>query len=251
MVVVENLDIANGILLLVFSIISLIVGFKIMAKYFKFKRKEFLFLGLAWIALASPWYPGTISFILVFILGTEKLYTELYFLIGNVLIPPCFVLWLVVFTDLLLKKKQKLIVILFAIVNALYLVVFLYFLFTNPIVIGELKGDTDVQYYNFVMIYDVCLILITFLTGIIFARQTLKSDLQEIRLKGRLLYVAFTSFFIGATLNTILPLNIVTLVIFRTFEILSAITFYGGFTLPEWMKKLFLKNKNSNLKKTQ
>ena len=246
MVVVEDLDIANGVLLLVFSIISLIVGFKIMAMYFQFKRKEFLFLGLAWIALASPWYPGTISFILVFILGTERLSTVHYFLIGNVLIPPCFVLWIVVFTDLLLKKKQKLIVVLFAIGNALYLIVFLYFLFTDPIVIGELKGDTDVQYYNFVMIYDICIILITFLTGIIFARQTLKSELQEIRLKGKILYIAFISFFIGATLNTILPLNLITLVIFRTFEILSAITFYGGFTLPEWMKKLFLKNKSIN-----
>jgi len=249
MVVAENLDIANGILLLVFSIISLTVGIKIMAKYFKFKRKEFLFLGLAWIALASPWYPGTISFILGFILGLERLSTELYFLIGNVLIPPCFVLWIVVFTDLLLKQKQKLIVILFAIGNALYLVVFFYFLFTNPIVIGELKGETDVQYYNFVMIYDVCIILLTFLTGIIFAHQTVKSDNPEVRLKGRILYIAFTSFFIGATLNTILPLNIITLVIFRTLEILSAITFYGGFTLPVWMKKLFLGEKNSQLEK--
>ncbi len=34
----------------------------------------------------------------IFILRIERLSTELYFLIGNILIPPCIVLWIVVFT---------------------------------------------------------------------------------------------------------------------------------------------------------
>ena len=39
----------------------------------------------------------------------------------------------------------------------------------------------------------------------------------------------------------IVPLNFITLSIYRSLEILSALAFYFGFILPKWVKKIFLK----------
>ena len=52
---------------------------------------------------------------------------------------------------------------------------------------------------------------------------------------------AFISFAVGAALDTIFTGDIVILLITRMILISSAIEFYGGFILPDWMKKLFLR----------
>ena len=80
-------------------------------------------------------------------------------------------------------------------------------------------------------------------TGFLFTRESLKSSDATIRLKGKLLLTAFVLFIIGAGLDTSIPLNLLTLSIYRTLEVLSAIFFYGGFYLPTWMKEIFIRNK--------
>ena len=102
---IESLDLLNGILLLIFSSISLIVGIRIFSKYFEIKRREFLCVGIACVGIASPWYPGSISFILVFILGLENLTPEVYFLIGNIMIPPSLICWMIAFTNFFYYEK--------------------------------------------------------------------------------------------------------------------------------------------------
>ena len=60
----EFLDLVNGILILLLDGLSIYVGAKLISKYFKFKQKELLFVGLCWIFLVCPWYPAGISFIM-------------------------------------------------------------------------------------------------------------------------------------------------------------------------------------------
>ena len=81
-------------------------------------------------------------------------------------------------------------------------------------------------------------------TGFLFTRESLKSEDLEIRLKGKLIFIAFILFTIGSGLDTSIPLNFVTLPIIRGFEIASAIVFYFGFFLPKWFKK-FIKKEGS------
>ena len=49
---------------------------------------------------------------------------------------------------------------------------------------------------------------------------------------------------IAASMDTMVPLNFITLSIYRSLEILSALAFYCGFTLPKLVKKIFLRQEN-------
>ena len=237
----EALHITNGILLIIFCSIAIYVGLRIMSKYFKYRQTDLLLVGFTWIALSSPWFPACTSFILVFIFNAAPLGPQAYFLIGNIMVPFGLVAWLTAVLDLFKVQKKKIIIVLSAIGNAIYVMIFLYFLMTDYSVIGELRGVTDVLYSGFVSIYLMAVIITFFITGILFARASLKSDNPDIKLKGKLLIVAFVSMTVGAILDTALPLSLITLPIFRSLEILAGITFYGGYILPKWMKKLFIK----------
>ena len=64
----EPLDYANGILGLIFVIITMIVGFSIVVKYIKNKNINLLYVGLAWILMCSGWYGTSVSFIVSFLI---------------------------------------------------------------------------------------------------------------------------------------------------------------------------------------
>ena len=86
---------------------------------------------------------------------------------------------------------------------------------------------------------------LVFITGLILALKSLKVDNPAIKMRGKMIFLAIPSFTIGAALDSILgAVNPVLIVFIRIILILSAILFYLGFVLPEWFKKLFLKNKS-------
>lgn len=91
------------------------------------------------------------------------------------------------------------------------------------------------------MLYAVFIVLTMLITEIIFGQSSLKSDNPEIKLKGKFLILAFVSWSIGAVLDAALPLNIMTLMLARIILILSAIEFYCGFILPNFVKRIFKK----------
>ncbi|MFX0070782.1 MAG: hypothetical protein ACFFAO_06805, partial [Candidatus Hermodarchaeota archaeon] len=150
--------------------------------------------------------------------------------------------WIIAFTDLVHKKHQNIIVIISIIYGVLFYIIFYYLLLIDPNLIGYLKGYTDVQYGTFIVVYALSIVVIELITGYLFCKASLESDNPEVRLKGKLLLIAFILFAIGASLDTSVPLTLLTLPIVRSFEILSAIIFYMGFILPKWTKNLFLKD---------
>jgi hypothetical protein len=237
-----TLDLANGILILVLDGISIFVGIRLMLRYFKLKKTELLLVGLCWIFIACPWYPGGISF-LMYIFTNQNLTEIPYFIIGNIFIPIAVLLWIIVISKFLHIKRKNLLILLFVVYGIFFEIVFFVLLSIDPLLIGHLKGITDVQYELFIIAYDVTVLIIMLITGFLFTRESLKSSDETIRLKGKLLLTAFLLFIIGAGLDTSIPLNLLTLSIYRTLEVLSAIFFYGGFYLPTWMKEIFFRNK--------
>ncbi|TFG25875.1 MAG: hypothetical protein EU533_00460 [Promethearchaeota archaeon] len=235
------LDLVNGILILVLDGISIYVGIRLILKYFKFKQRELLLVGICWIFIVCPWYPAGISFVM-YIFTNQNLTEIPYFTIGNVFIPVALLLWIIVLTEFLEIERKKLLIYLFVVYGVFFEIMFFVLLSIDPSLIGYLKGITDVQYNLFVIGYSLSALVTMLITGILFTRQSLKSSDEIIRLKGKLLLTAFLLFIVGAGLDTSVPLNLVTLSIYRTLEVLSAIFFYGGFYLPSWMKKIFLKN---------
>jgi hypothetical protein len=240
----STLDFWNGIVLIIFCALSIYVGLRIMSKYFKYRQRQLLFAGIVWISLASPWIPASISFIMV-LLNYPSLKLVPYLIIGVAFIPVGFTLWIVVFTDLVYKKQQKLIIGIFIIYAIAFYIWFFYFVFIvgKPEEVGFLVGQTDIQFELITVIYFITVLVTALITGIMFSLKSMKSEDPELKLKGKLLLVAFISFCVGAGLDAAIPLTWITFPIQRALEILAAICFYGGFTLPNWMKKLLLRKK--------
>ena len=62
--VLEVVDFLQGLFSLLFVIISLVLGFTILTKFFKYKSKLYILVGLSWIGVANPWFPDSISFLM-------------------------------------------------------------------------------------------------------------------------------------------------------------------------------------------
>lgn len=234
--------ILNGTLSLGFVILSFFVGLKIAAKYYSIKKKEFLLVGFSWIGLSEPWWPSAFSFLLVIFTG-KGLSFEIYVILGNVGIPFFFSLYLIAFTELLYPKKTKIILLLIIIYGIIFEIIFFYLLFTNPIAIGVLNDPIDIEYKYFIMIFLLSMVVIIFITFLVFAHHSLKSESSEIRLKGRFLQLSIILWSFGAVLDSTVPLTLITLLITRICLFLSAIGWYIGFLLPSWAKKLFLRSR--------
>jgi len=238
----DPLDILNGIFSFMFVVISLVVGVLILLRYLRYKEKIYFLVGATWILISEPWWPSSLSF-LVSLSNGVGLTPSLYFLIGNTLIPLAIILWLLAFTDFLFTEKRKMILLIFIIIGIIFEVIFYTFLFINPVLIGTSNSPVDVSYSFFIIIFLVFFILTVVISGLMFARLSLKSDDPEVKLKGKLLVIAFIAFFVGALLDSSISLNEVGIIFVRLILIASAIFWYGGFLLPHWMKKLFLKQK--------
>lgn len=238
--VLTTLEIISGISSLIFVLISTYVGLRIAKKYFDTNQKEFLFVGISWIGIVSPWWPSSVAFLTALI--TEKGISDVsYFLIGNLFIPLFMVCWLAAFTELLYKKIQKIAILSFCIWAAVFEVYLIYFSINDPSMIGELNGILDVEYLNLALIFLISIIVILLVTGVLFGRESLKSKNKEVRLKGKLIIWAIILWSVGAALDSAIPLNPFTLPITRIVLITSSILFLGGWILPEWMKKIFLR----------
>jgi hypothetical protein len=236
------IDIVNGIFSLVFILISFAVGIIILSRYFKYKERIYFLVGLTWIFISEPWWPSSISFLVALSNGIG-IPSGVYFLIGNILVPLAIVLWLLAFTEFLYTEKRKLILAIFAVISIVFEILFFIFLFLNPNLIGQLNGPVDVNYESFIMVFLIIFLAIVVITGFLFANLSLKSKDPEVRLKGKLLIVAYITFAVGALLDASVPFNELVVIIIRLILILSALCWYGGFILPKWMKKFLLKKR--------
>ena len=53
----ELVDLLQGSFSLIFVLISLSIGFSILFKYFKYKSRLYILVGISWIGVANPWFP--------------------------------------------------------------------------------------------------------------------------------------------------------------------------------------------------
>lgn len=239
----NSIELLIGIFNLIGITISLIIGIKIIFKFFEFKRREFILFGLVAILVTEPWWPSTVLFLSILFFG-NPIDPRICFLLGNIFIPLTLLLWLAVFTDLIKYKRKKMVLIIFSIEGILFEVIFLYLLFTNPSILGKVDRNLDINYGYFLSLYHLSVLIITIITVTLFARVTLKSDNPEVRLKGKLILVAVYSFIVGAILDILSANSLILLITARIILILASIELYGGFILPNWMKKILLKQKN-------
>ena len=165
---------------------------------------------------------------------------ELYFFIGNFFTPFGIIFWIIAFTDLMYKKYQKVIVPVYIIIGLSFEILLIYYIIEDPSVIGELNGIVDVQYKSFVLIYLLILAVTLIITGILFAKETMKSDDPEVRWRGLFLLIAFILFNISAVLDAGIATNAIYLIIIRILLISSMFLFYSSFNMPKFFKRLLI-----------
>ena len=237
--VVATIDILNGVFSIIFVVISTIAGLIIASKYFKSKIKTLLYIGVAWVLIACPWWPSSASVLLALATG-QGLSLENYLLLGNLFVPVFLFFLVAAFTEIYYNEKQKLVLGIFGVIGIIVEIYFLYFLIVDSSVHGELQGVVDIEFRGFLRIYLIFSILVVCVLGVLIAINSIKSDTPEIKLRGKFLMAAFISWTFGAIADAIIPLTVITLPIIRIILITSAIEFYIGFVLPDWIKKRLL-----------
>ncbi|TFG23407.1 MAG: hypothetical protein EU532_13530 [Promethearchaeota archaeon] len=232
----NQLELIHGTFTLIFIIISILLGVRILIKYFSAKQKELITVGLAWIFLSSGWWGSGFSFLSI-LLFQQTLDQFTYLLIGNVFIPIAIICWIYSFTSLAypkLKKKLLIIYILISIAFEIYLIISL---FIDPNSIGIIIGTFYSQPSLIPMLFILFAVLTTIITGILFSRNSIRSENPEVHKKGLILLIAFISFTVGAFMDAVITLTPVTLIIVRLILISSAIEYYFGFLLPKRLAK--------------
>ncbi|MGQ4876374.1 MAG: hypothetical protein ACP6IY_20110 [Promethearchaeia archaeon] len=236
------IDFFNGFFGIFAISFSTFVAIKISSKYFEYDKIEFLLLGLCAILLIEPWWPHTVAFIYALITGSDKgLIPEVYFIIGNVLIPLAILLWLWTFSELTYKSRQKEIIIFGIVYLIIFEFIFFSMLYIDPSLIGELVGPIHVKYNYGLIALLLSGVIISLITGMIFIYQSLKSDKPEIRFRGKLIMMGIITLFTGATIEGFLSTILVFLILSRLLLMVSGTLFYIGLVPPEFIRKRFSK----------
>lgn len=237
------LDILNGSLGLALVLISIILGLIVLSKYWTNKNKNFFLLGFSLIFFTAGWWGSSTSFIIALIFNNEGLALEIIMLLNFVPLPIGLLCWSGFYTNVLMKDKQKLFLVIM-----LSITIFFYSFFVATLIIDVNSAaikispvDTTAGPNKFLSYYLIIFIVVLLLTGLHFSLQTMKYDDVEMKIKGKFLLLAFPSFAIGGLLDSTLPSSEITLILFRLILISSIIEFYIGYLLPNWIKKRVIK----------
>lgn len=239
----ETIDYLNGISSLIYVSFAIIIGLKIAGKYFKFGDKNYLYIGLGFFGLAEPWLPSGVSF-LWNIIFNRGLTLEIYVIIGNILIPPCIVLWIVGISNLMDIERKELIRNIYIIIGIVFEVVFFMLLSEFPSLIGDFSNVTtaiDIEYRSFILGYLLLCIATIFISAFVFARRSLKSMKPTITLRGKLILIAVSIWMLGAFMDTAIPLSLYTLPITRIMLVSASIFAYLGFIMPSIIKEKLIR----------
>ena len=207
----------NGVFSLIFVVISIFIGFTIISKYPKSKNRTVILVGFVWLGIVSSWYASSSSFLVALITGGDGFMSAppFYFIIGAVPLPITAFIWMVAFTDLLYRDKKKIILLIIGVTGIIFEIAFFTLLLIDHDLVGIVSSPVDAEYELFATSYQIFLVILVLVSGILFARESLKSKTPEIKLKGKLLLAAFLSFVMGSVLEILSGISMVLLIIAR------------------------------------
>ena len=230
------IELLQGLFSTILVLISFIVGISITLKYFKFRQRDLLLVGIAYIGIITPWLGDVVNLIMILVFNSEL--EEIWYLL--IIIPflaPFIFLWVIAISDMVFKSKQKVILIFYFIIMVIFEIIFFILLFQSTENIGKSVSPFHYEYSLFTQLYFLTFLAFFVITGFMFSRESLKSKNPEIRLKGKFLLIAFLLITIGCILETSYTLTPLIVVIARVIMSVGAIAIYCGFILPKFLKK--------------
>lgn len=232
----------SGLLGLISVFIAWFYGAIVLYKAIKEKQKILYYFFFAVIFTMSPWYPSGLGYLYWLITGKLFEY-PFYVLLGTIGVPFALYAWIQIYLPALHPNKKEIFtigIIIFSIVFYIYLLFFLFIAPGAPVedIIGIKRNAIDIDYKGFVLVFLAFSLLVSTITGNEFSIASIKVKDPTIRWKGRFLILSFNLFAIGAIGDGFIPLTPITLIIFRSFMLLSSTFYYIGFIMPKWMKKI-------------
>ena len=237
-----QLEILQSVFAIIFVSISLVLGFRILLKYFSLKNKELITIGLTWVFMSSAWWGPSISFILIVLFGFG-LNQFIYLFIGTAFLPLTIICWVYSFCHMAYPHLKKKIMSIYIVICVIYEIFLIIFLVVDPEIVGTMEGSVNSRHNLYPLLFDIFIIATAFTTALLLARILMRSEEAPIRLKGWLLAIGITSLTIGATLDAALTMNALTLVLVRILLISSAIEYYMSFLLPTRISN-WIENRN-------
>ena len=212
--------------------ITIFIGFIIVSKYFKYKKIELFTVGLMMIFITSGWWGSTLNFLFYAFFNFE-MGDQLYIFISYGLASLASIFWIYSFVYIVYPKlKWKLFSIWLAI-SIVYTIVFMYYLFTEPSILAVRVTRFDSETRYFVAGYILLSLLISLITQYIFLTRSIHSDDAKIRWKGKLIFLGFIVFLIGAILDSVIPLTPIILFLTRILIVVSTVLSYIGWIMPD------------------
>lgn len=241
-----TINFLEGSFALIWVIVAVIIGIRIIIKAISLKRKDLVAVGITWVLMTSGWWGAATQFITLGFFN-YKLSDAQYLALGNLVLPFTMMVWMYAFVLIMDLKRGNILVIVYIIFNAIWFLIVVIALATNNIdLIGEVDPagfDSQHSAVSDIFIYTV---VATFLiTGIIFSIRSIRIGDPEIKLKAYFLLIAWFLFTIGAYMDTGVgnPTEL-SLVLVRLMLITSAIFWYLGWFLPKAISNR-LKSKNT------
>ncbi|TFG11375.1 MAG: hypothetical protein EU531_11625 [Promethearchaeota archaeon] len=232
----------SGILGTIAVAVAFFYGILVIIKAVQLKYKDLYYFFFAVIFTISPWYPSGFGYI-YWLITNDVIPYPIYVLLGTMGVPVALFSWFQIYIPALHPRLKKPLLTITAILSIIYYVYVFFFLFFAPgapvtHLIGIKQSAIDIEYKGFALIFLAFSLLVSTITGNEFALNSLKNEEKLIKWKGRFLILSFNFFAIGAIGDGFLPLNPITLIIFRVFMVLSSTFYYLGFILPKWMRNL-------------
>ena len=232
----------QGIATLIYLGICIIIALKFLHAYLNYHEKPFLYAGCTFMAITATWAGHGLNFISVLLFNVIPP-MEVYFLVHGGTTALGLFSWIMAITHLtnIGTRKRKIIQILSGIICTIIQIIYITIVLTNWRLLGYLIAPTQTVYTIFSEIYLGTILIIFVILGIWLVKESVNSELEKNRLKGKLLFVSFMVFLIACILEIFFE-QITILIIARVLALMSGLFFYSGFILPKWMEKIFLSN---------
>jgi len=231
-------EMTTGIILFIVMILQFGLSAVLMAKYSSTKDKRVLYFSLFMAFGTLSFLVISINFINILVTG-NSIGAFPYLLLAFGFAPISVLFWMILMTELMYQNKRKVILGIFLIYWIVVRIIFFYLLFTDINSLATNIWIGGLQQGIFLRVTQFIRLLIILVFGILFFKNSHKSENKEVRLKGTLFLLAILIMVGGMLLYTITQIPTFILI----FMIPSLLCYYGSLAMPEWVKKRFIKER--------
>ncbi len=238
----KDFEIIRGVFTLVFVIISILIGIRILLKYFSLRQNTLLAVGLTWIFISSSWWGNAFSFLSIVIFQYAFGPFE-YLLVQNAFVPLALMSWVYALAELTYPLHKYKLIIFYYSICIIYLIYLIASLLIDPALIGVQKGGIfDYERKLIPTLFTMFILINATVLGLLFSVKAMKSEDPRVKWKGRFLFIALASFVILSAIDTLTVGEefLLIRVIVRLLLITSGIEFYFAFFLPKGISERLL-----------